>query len=43
MKTIEFTDEEIALLLRILNSVSIQGTEGMKQILALVAKLEKSK
>jgi hypothetical protein len=37
---IELTKEEVALLLQILNSVSIQGTEGMKQVLALVKKLE---
>ncbi len=37
----EFTEEEIQILIQILDSVSIQGTEAMKKVIALSEKLKK--
>ena len=37
----ELTEEEVQLLIQVLESVSIQGTEAMKKVLALSEKLKK--
>jgi hypothetical protein len=40
MKTIEFTKEELQILLQVMNAVSFTGAEGMRKALGLIKKIE---
>ena len=42
MPEIKFTDEELQLNIQLVDSVSVQGIEGMKKVLALSEKLKKA-